>query len=374
MRINKLSIILIALNTLLLVGCSSADDYDTKATYNSAASIQSLNTDSISGFANYAETAEVSYEDDIDSGYTISPEEEFNTDINDSENITSEITLLEEKLVYRCDMTIETLDYEGTIQNIKSLLDKYDGIIQSEREYDRSDGWYYSDYVKRSGTLSNTIEIRVPSKNYENLLNEVGENGKVISKSTSIDNISQSYYDKSTEVKALKIEEDRLLQMMEKCDTISDMIEVEQRLSEVQSKINSLTTDIKYMDMDVAYSYVNITVNEVVEYTPDETPIKINTFLDRLKNTIHDSGYNFLETLESLLLLVIKLLPYILLIVIIIVVYKLVLSKKIQVMRSKKGIKKSVKLTDINKLVDELSDKEQEMNNKEHDRDALDKK
>lgn len=84
-----------------------------------------------------------------------------------------------------------------------------------------------------------------------------------------MDNISQRYYDTTAQIVALQIQEKNLLAMMEKCETIEDMITVEQRLSEVQYQFDSLQTTRQYMDMDVAYSYVNISVSEVMEYHRD---------------------------------------------------------------------------------------------------------
>ncbi|MDE6915843.1 MAG: DUF4349 domain-containing protein, partial [Lachnospiraceae bacterium] len=156
---------------------------------------------------------------------------------------------------------------------------------------------------------------------------------KIISKSTSVDNISQKYYDTTAQIEALKIQEKNLLTMLEKCETIEDMITVEQRLSEVQYELNNLQTTRRYMDMDVAYSYVNINVSEVMEYRQDSEPVRKNTFIDRLKNTILSTGRGFLSFLELLLFLFIGLTPYI---AIAAVVYLLFFRKKVRALREKK--------------------------------------
>lgn len=236
-------------------------------------------------------------------------EETGNVEITDAED--GKDMLLEEKLVYRCDLEIETLDYAETMASIKNAVANHDGVIQSEAESDNSYNWYYEDYCKTNGTLHNYIEIRIPSKNYEAFVAAVGGTGKVVSKSSSIDNISQRYYDTTARIEALQIQEKNLLGMMEKCETIEDMITVEQRLSDIQYELGGLLTDKRYMDMDVAYSYVNINVEEVMEYRIGETPVKKNTFFDRLTNTIKSTGKNFLYFLESLLFLVIEMMPYI---------------------------------------------------------------
>lgn len=232
---------------------------------------------------------------------------------NTTQNMDS-MTLLEEKLVYRCNLEIETLDYTGTIKSIKEAIAQYGGVIQSENETDSSYEWYYADYQKTQGTMRNYIEIRVPSKNYDSFVSALDGVGKITSKSSSIDNISQQYYDTTTQIDALKIQEKNLLEMMEQCDTIEDMLTVQERLTTVQYELNRLQTNKRYMDVDVAYSYVDISIEEVMEFRIDEEPVKKNTFADRLKNTLESTYSGFLMFLEVVLFLFIRLFPYLVII------------------------------------------------------------
>lgn len=244
---------------------------------------------------------------------------------NQTQNLDS-MTLLEEKLVYHCDMDIETLDYAKTMASIKNAITKYNGVIQAENESDNGRNWYYEDYYKTSGTLHNYIKVRIPSEKYENFLSELDGVGKIISKSTSVDNISQQYYDTTTQIEALQIQEKNLLSMLEKCETIEDMITVQSRLSEVQYELSSLQTNKRYMDIDVAYSYVNINVSEVMEYRQDVEPVKKNTFIDRLKNTLDATADDFLTFMEGFLFLIIHLAPY----MVIVAIFCFVFRKKIK--------------------------------------------
>lgn len=287
----------------LLTGCGSASaDFSVDSAKSAATSASDAGIAAQNGY--YDDVAE--YE---------APE--FADDAAASENVTQDMdtmTLLEEKLVYYCDLEIETLDYAGTMSSIKGAIAKYDGVIQSESESDSSWNWYYEDYRKTSGTMQNYLQVRIPSANYESFLSELDGVGKIISKSTSVENISQRYYDTTSQIEALKIQEQNLLDMLEQCETIEDMITVQERLTEVQYELNNLQTDKRYMDVDVAYSYVNINILEVMEYHYDSEPQKTNTFADRLTNTLKATGRGFLSFLEGLLFLVIRLFPYIIII------------------------------------------------------------
>jgi hypothetical protein len=184
--------------------------------------------------------------------------------------------------------------------------------------------------------MSNYIEVRIPSANYESFVSELDGVGKITSKSTSVDNISQKYYDTTTRIEALQIQEQNLLEMMEKCETIEDMITVEERLSDVQYELNNLQTTKRYMDIDVAYSYVNINVTEVMEYHYTPEPTKQNTFLDRLKNTLVNTGKGFLNFIENLLFLIISLIPYLAVLAILYLIFRKKIKKAIANRKAKK--------------------------------------
>jgi hypothetical protein len=330
--ITKLSTLSISLTLAasLMTGCSSTGKYatttasDAMAVEDSAASYDSGAGIAMSTYNDYSEAAE--YEaDDSDSNQSSSQTQDLDS-----------MTLLEEKLVYYCDIDIETLDYEATIASIKDAIKKYGGVIQSEDETDSSYDWYYENYQKTGGTMKNYIEIRVPSANYESFITELDGVGKITSKSTSVDNISQKYYDTTTQIEALQIQEKNLLEMLEKCETIEDMITVEERLSNVQYQLNSLQTTKRYMDTDVAYSYVNINVTEVMEYHYNEEPVKKNTFADRLKNTLKSTGKDFLSFLEGLLFLIIRLFPYLVIIAVICFIFRKKIKHAISNHKAKK--------------------------------------
>lgn len=336
-----------ALMASLLTGCGSSDMATTAeggSSYVSSEKSASADNKGIAYDIEYEESANEDYaEMDMEAAADAEYKDASDNGSNDAKETKNlkEINLLEEKLVYRCNLDIETLDYQSTMSALKDAIKKYNGIIQCENESDDVTNWYYKDYEKTRGTLHNYLEVRVPSANYYDFISELDGTGKIISKSSSIDNISQKYYDTTTQIEALKVQEKNLLEMMEKCETIEDMITVESRLSEIQYKISSLTTDRVYMDMDVAYSYVNIDIREVMEYNYAQKPVKKNTFMDRLKNVINNTYTGFLKFLEVVLFIIIELIPYIIIVLIICFIFRKKIKNFKEVKRAEKELKRA---------------------------------
>ena len=195
---------------------------------------------------------------------------------------------------------------------LHDLFDEYNVIIQSESQSDNDYDWYYDDN-EDTATLSAHISCRVPSIKYKDFvaaLNDLGDGTKVVSQQTEVQNITQEYYDNTTQIESLKIQEERLLQMLESAETIDDMILIEDRLQEVQYELNSLQTKLMYMNMDVAYSYVNIHLEEVKEFGVSDD----DSFFSRLAKEFKSTWEYTLDLLEELFSFVLHLIPFVIIV------------------------------------------------------------
>ncbi|MFV0528673.1 MAG: DUF4349 domain-containing protein [Lachnospiraceae bacterium] len=269
------------------------------------------------GCGNASSSTQYSSEVSQDSSYTSAAESAADTGSKTEESADAESDIevdpvkAQDKLVYTCDISLQTLEYDTTIKKINSQIQAFDGILQSQSESDSNTDWYMSGTTS-SSSRNAYITVRIPTDTYEEFLESIEGNGKVINKSINVENISKTYYDTKSVIESLKIQEKRLLEMMEQSTNIEDMIAVEARLTEVQIQLNQYNTELASMDTDVEYSTINISVEEVLEYSVDGKQQKNNTFIDRLKNTISDSWSGFLTFLEVLLFIVIRLFPIIL--------------------------------------------------------------
>lgn len=229
-----------------------------------------------------------------------------------------------DKLVYTCDLTIQTLDYEECVETIKNNIATYNGIIERETESDDAYRWYYEDYVKKNGTRYLNLTIRIPSGSYYEFLDTLEGTGKIISKSSYVENISRQYYETGAMIESLEIQQDRLLDMMEQTTSIEDMITIEARLSEVQYQLSLYKNRLASMDADVEYSTITIRVEEVMEYIQEQPVVKTNTFFDRLWNTLVETWEFFLDMLEGLLFFVIRMIPIALVVGVIALIVRLI--------------------------------------------------
>lgn len=327
-RLSKkaITILMCLIFVFTLIGCGgssgSSSNYDSSV--GTFGDTKAQSSSSVDGFASNSFSGSSDEASEETSDDTSTPEEvesslNENMQKDGAENKTDGNTvMLEDKLVYRCSIRIETMEYTDTMQSIKNSIEKFNGIIQSETETNSDNDWYENNNMGDSGIFHSELQVRVPSKNYNDFINSVGDSGKVMSKDSSVDNISREYHDKSARVEALEIEKSRLVDMMNEANSIDEMITVEDRLSEVESEIDSLNTQLITMDQDVAYSYVAISVDEVLKYEMEGK--KGTTFFNRLWNTILSAVSDWAHLLEQLIFALIYLIPLIAIITILSVV------------------------------------------------------
>ena len=226
----------------------------------------------------------------------------------DTDNSTTQDYLESQKLVYKCYVSLETLKFSETMDAISGLVETFDGFVESNSLSDDSWGWYYSDYNKTSGTMSAKMTIRIPTENYNKFLESLDGQGKIRSKTENVTNITKQYSDTKTTIEVLEKERDMLLEMMDKAISIDDMMVVETRLSQVQRELAIYQSNMGSMNMDINFSTITISVEEVMEYTRET---KETTFMERIYEACADSIESFADFLEGFTISIIYLAPYI---------------------------------------------------------------
>ena len=120
-----------------------------------------------------------------------------------------------DKIIYSADATLETTDFDTTVEKLGALIEQYGGFIESSSVrgvniYNRNG------YGRRSADYA----IRIPSENFSTLMNELPGIGNVPYTHTYTDNITAQYYDAQARLTAYEAQEQSLLAMLEKAETV----------------------------------------------------------------------------------------------------------------------------------------------------------
>ena len=210
----------------------------------------------------YAADTEMSVSSSVESPSAIAGGS-FKTEsgLTDSANTAAD-PLAQRKIVRTLRITAETKTFDESAAAIEALCANLGGYIESSS---RSGGSirYSSSVIARSAAYT----LRIPADRLEDFRAGIGGSVNIVDESSKISDITDRYYDVDTRIATLKVEEERLLAMLEKATELEYLITLEQRLSEVRYEIESYTGTLRRYDSQVSYSTVNLTLDEVVEYT-----------------------------------------------------------------------------------------------------------
>ena len=208
------------------------------------------------------------------------------------------------KLIQTVEMTVETENLDTVLSQINTRISELKGYIESSNV---QHGSAYSDSRYRNATIT----VRIPAENLNSFINKVDDISNVVSSKKTVDDITLNYVATESRMKALQTEESRLLELMSKAETMDDLLTVEKRLTEVRTELEQVTSALKLYDNQVTYATVNLSIEEVKEYTEINDKENIwqrigSGFVKSLKNV----GNFFVELFVFLVVII----PYLLLI------------------------------------------------------------
>lgn len=153
-----------------------------------------------------------------------------------------------------------------------------------------------------SGTAVNSgrspsayITVRVPAEQLDSFVEDVSGMTNVVSSSRYVEDITLRYTDTEGRVKALQTEEARLLELMEQAETMSDLLEIEERLTEVRYQLENYTSTLRLYDNQVDYATLDLTLREVEKFTPPEKQGFWQKVTSGLADSIVDLGQGMVD-------------------------------------------------------------------------------
>lgn len=162
----------------------------------------------------------------------------------------------EQKLIKRVNISAETEDLDTLLTGLGKKISELGGYIESQELYN---GSAY-------------MTVRIPADKLSDFVGEVQGQSNVVSLNESQDDVTLKYVDTQSRMNALQAEQERLLELMGKAETMSDLLEVEQRLTEVRYELESVTSQMRVLENQVSYATVELYIDQVKVYTEVEEP------------------------------------------------------------------------------------------------------
>ncbi len=217
--------------------------------------------------------------------------------LTESQDKKESIQMGERKLIKTVNMDVETEEFDGLITKLRERVGELKGYIESSN---------IRGNIRYQESRNATITIRVPSGELENFVNEVAEISNIVRRSENVSDITLTYVDVESRKKALEIEQERLHSLLEKAESVEDIITIEGRLSEVRYELQSYASQLLVYDNQVDYSTIHLNISEVKRLTPQEEP----SILERITEGFSDNFSAAAKMLVDWFIGIIILSPY----------------------------------------------------------------
>ncbi|MBQ6864287.1 MAG: DUF4349 domain-containing protein [Clostridia bacterium] len=237
---------------------------------------------------------------------------DFTEDVADSVTDASSAATADRKIIKTAQVRIKTRNYDTLMSDIKQKIEQYGGYIEQSQEYN---------YDSASNRNAN-MDVKIPADKLEQFIEELEGIGTVISKVIASDDITDSYIDVESRINALETEEKTLLGILEKAENLTDVIELQNRLSAVRSDLESMKAKKQHYDGMVAYSGISLDINEVERVVEGD-----DTFFGEVKERLMNNLYDLGDFLCELTISLIASLPYIAIVGVIAAVVIIIIKK-----------------------------------------------
>ena len=199
------------------------------------------------------------------------------------------------KLIRTASLTIRTAQYDADLEALTQLISSVGGYIEST---------YQSGDLESGSARSNSMTLRIPSDKLDEFLNGLDSVGRVVDRSESSTDMTVQTTDTSLRI-SLGAKIERLNELLEKAETVEDLISIESAIADTQYSIDSYETRQRTIDRQVDMSEVDI-------YLREDSPVEVTSEMslgERISRAFQNSVEDFGQFLRNMLVFIVMALP-----------------------------------------------------------------
>ncbi|GEM_PF-393023 len=169
-------------------------------------------------------------------------------------------------------MIVQTGNMNLKVRSVAEAIRSIQQITASMGGYVVSSNW-------EGGEKSNSanISVRIPTENYENTAGSLrGLAMEVLFESAKADDVTEEYTDFESQLRNLETTENRYLALLEKAETVEDMLTVEARISKTRGQIEKIKGQMQYLERTSATSLISI-------YLVGETELEVDFAANKIE-------------------------------------------------------------------------------------------
>ena len=156
------------------------------------------------------------------------------------------------KLVRNATAELEVASFEEAVQKITGFASEDKGYVATS-----------SSEKQANGKLRGEVVVKVLPDNLDRFLQNLRGLGELKNQALTTEDVTKAYFDTESRLKNARLMEQRLIEILKtKSKDVADLLEVEKELGRVREQIEQMQGELKFMDSQVAFATVTITLAE----------------------------------------------------------------------------------------------------------------
>ena len=165
------------------------------------------------------------------------------------------------QLVYNAELALKVTQLPRAIARVDSLVRG-------------SSGWTMTaNQTRADGEWRQEMTVRVRPDRLTDLLDKLAGLGTVEAKSLTAADVTAEHADVSARLRTKRALEQRYLELLRQARKVSDMLEIEEKLSAVREEIEAVDSRLKVLNDQVAYSTITLRLYQTVALPTPDAPV-----------------------------------------------------------------------------------------------------
>lgn len=211
---------------------------------------------------------------------------------------TGDTAAMAEKRIRTASISLRTGEFDTAVATLRTLPDRFGGYVSDEDMYG----------VAGEEARSASVSIRVEASQLDAFLEQIATLGEVRSRSVNTQDVTEAYADVSGRLESAQARRTRLNELVAQAQDVSELIELEAALSEVQETIEGYERTLAGWDTRVQYATVYVDVQETLDaQAAREGELGL---IARIQGALTDSVDGMVGFAQDALVVVIAVLPW----------------------------------------------------------------
>ena len=163
--------------------------------------------------------------------------------------LSGALQVAERKVVTTGSIALEVEDVESAITDVRAIAEGLGGFVEqlsSSGEGDRQRA---------------SMTIRVPQDQFFSALERIEPFGKVLSRNLGSEDVSEQFIDLEARLKSALRQEESFLTLLQRAESVSDVLTVERELSRVRSEIERLQGRLNLLERRTALATLTVSLS-----------------------------------------------------------------------------------------------------------------